>query len=316
VQLAAIQRPIAWFGRWVLRSEEIRTLRASLPARDQRRQRAFGQASLLVEVARRVAEPVERLPSGSRPAVMVGLYRDAISWALLSARPEDGAGEPDLERLLDELPRERLVEIAGDAAALESVKATLRASRSLGAAMDATKEDVARLRGFAEGLVVSLDQPRRRIQKLRLLRWGTLAAIAAALVLAVYGIYRLGIGPNLLANKPFRTSSSWTGCSTDSECGALLFHTDPEMNPWVEFDFGKPTTFRRIEISNRVDCCSERTVPLVVEISSDRTRWTEVARRDTDFSDWTIKTPPKTARYLKLRVTRHTVFHLKSVAVR
>jgi len=44
--------------------------------------------------------------------------------------------------------------------------------------------------------------------------------------------------------------------------------------------------------------------------------WRELARRDTDFSSWTVKFPPRTARYLRLRVARHTTFHLKDVALR
>jgi hypothetical protein len=101
----------------------------------------------------------------------------------------------------------------------------------------------------------------------------------------------------------------------DSECTSLLFHTDPENNPWVEFDMGKPTTFHRIDVKNRTDCCSDRAVPLIVEISTDHTTWTEIGRKDVEWTSWTINVPPKTARYIKLHVPKNVAFHLKKVAV-
>jgi hypothetical protein len=316
MQLTPILRPVTWFGRWLLGADQIRAVRAAIPDRGESGQRAYRQAELLVEVGRRVAEPAERLPPGSPAAVEVGLYRDAVYWALVSERRNGDAPASDLAALLGQFPRERLVEIAGDGAALESVERTFTAPRLNGAQLEVTSEEAGQARAFAEKLLLDLDQPRRKLQKLQALRWAKIGALLAAILLVIYGFYALVRGPNLLADKPFRTSSTWAGCATDPECTSLLFHTDPENNPWVEFDMGKPTKFHQIEVHNRTDCCMERAVPLIVEMSNDHERWVEIGRRDTEFSSWTIKFPPKTARYLKLRVPKAVAFHLKSVAVR
>src|SRR5205814_10278180 len=136
------------------------------------------------------------------------------------------------------------------------------------------------------------------------------------LLLALLGIRRLALGPNLLADRPFRLSSSWSGCANDPECPGLLFHADAEDNPWVEFDLGARKSFHKLEVTNRTDCCSERTVPLVAEISDDRATWTEIGRRGAEFTTWVLRFSPKKARYLRLRVARHSTFHLKDVALR
>jgi hypothetical protein len=126
----------------------------------------------------------------------------------------------------------------------------------------------------------------------------------------------VALGPDLAKGKPFRTSSSWAGCPGDEGCMMQLFHTDPENQPWVEFDLGKEMKVRRIEVRNRNDCCADRSVPLVAEVSNDRVTWTEVAKREKDFATWTAKFPRTKARYVRLRVPRHTVFHLKEVVIR
>ena len=54
---------------------------------------------------------------------------------------------------------------------------------------------------------------------------------------------RLTTGQNLAEGKPFRTSSTWSGwaaCQADGSCSDVIFHTDEQMNPWVEYDLGAP----------------------------------------------------------------------------
>jgi hypothetical protein len=99
-------------------------------------------------------------------------------------------------------------------------------------------------------------------------------------------------------------------------CSGILFHTNDEANPWAELDLGAPKKFHRIEVTNRDDCCAERAVPLIVETSTDGSHWAEVGRRDKEFSTWTLTFPAQKARYIKFRVPRTTVLHLKQVAVR
>jgi hypothetical protein len=300
---------------WVLRSRALRAARAEVIPRGDRRDHAIRQARLLLEVARRVAEPVERLPQGSRTAVRLGLIRDAVYWVLVGTRSGAGDQPTNLEAAWADADPERLRRVARDDIAFESLKRTL-VEQPRPEPLDVAEEDVAAARAFAEGLLGELDGPRRRLDRTLFQRWWRLSLLALVLVLAGLGVRKLALGGNLLAGKPMRVSSSWVGCTQDAGCQSVLFHTEPESNPWVEFDMGAPKTFKRLEVTNRSDCCSERAIPLIAEISTDRTSWKEIGRKDTEFSTWTLKFPPKTARYLKLRIPRHSTFHLKDVALR
>jgi hypothetical protein len=307
------RQALARISEWMLRPTALREARAVLAAGDAGAA-AIRQAKLLAEVARRVADPVEPLPAGSRAAVLLALYREAVTWALVAGLP-DGAGARDLAALWAEHPPEKLLAAGKDAATVEAARAALVDMPSP-VPLEATDEQAKRARIVAEGLVWELDAPRRRVDRVLGQRWIRLILTSAVVVAAFLGVRKLALGPNLAANKPFRTSSSWSGCAADPPCRGLLFHTDSQTNPWVEFDLGAPKAIHRIEVTNRGDCCGERTIPLVAELSSDGVRWTEVARRETEFSTWTAKFPRQAARYVRLRVPRDTVLHLEDVAIR
>jgi hypothetical protein len=70
-----------------------------------------------------------------------------------------------------------------------------------------------------------------------------------------------------------------------------------------------------VDIINRRDCCEERTIPLIVEVSDNRAQWREVARRKETFTQWTAELPKTSARYVRLRVGKRTIFHLEGVSV-
>ena len=74
----------------MLRRHALREARTAVIPRGARRDRAVCQARLLLEVARRVAEPVEGFPPGARPPVRLALYRQAAYWALVASRPDEG----------------------------------------------------------------------------------------------------------------------------------------------------------------------------------------------------------------------------------
>jgi hypothetical protein len=286
-----------------LREETARTLLAP----DKRT--ALDQATLLVEVARRTAKPVEPLPAGARPAALLALYRDAVYWALLARRSEVDNPPPDLRAAWEEHPPEGVV----DARAFEAARRALLETPPL--VLGVTREDAADVAALAEALVSELNAPRGRVERIRGQRWARILASLCAVVLLAYGVRVIALGPDLAEGKPFRTSSIWAGCPADPNCVPLAFCTDSQTDPWATLDLGKPTTFHRIEVSNRTDCCGERAVPLIVEASTDDVHYREVARRSEEFSSWTIKAR-LTARYLRFKVPRTTVFHLKKVAVR
>jgi hypothetical protein len=56
-------------------------------------------------------------------------------------------------------------------------------------------------------------------------------------------------------------------------------------------------------------------VPLVVEVSNDRKKYREVARRTEVFDTWTPKFAPQRMRYVRLRVARRSMLHLDRVEV-
>ena len=302
------------FNEGLLHGRAVRNARLALAQRTPAQQLALRQALLLLETGRRVAEPVAELPGGSRPAVLISLYRDAAYWALMAGWTGEGAPPSELGALWSETPPETMAK-AADEITRAAVRATL-VDPAGPVPLSVTDQDAMRARAFVEALVKDQEAPRARLDRALAQRWARFAGVLAVLLALGLGIRQLSLGPNLAAGKPFRTSSSWAGCASDPPCPALMFHTDDQDNPWVEIDLGSAKTIRRIEINNRTDCCSERAIPAVVEVSVDRTKWTQVGRREDEFRSWAIKFQPRSARYVKVSVPRRSTFHLKSVAVR
>jgi len=299
---------------WTFRSTELEAARAQIPISKGARGRAARQASLLVEVARRVAEPVDVLPAGSRPPVIMQLCREAVYWALVALGPEPEAPSRDLMALWAERRPETL--LSGiEPESVEAVRLSLiDASPD---SLDATDDDAKKARAFAEALVAVLDAPRRRVRRLLARRWAAISGLA--LLLVVLGLVvraRFIVGPNLAAGRPLKTSSRWAGCPSDPNCVPLMFCTDNDPGPWVEFDLDRPRRVHRVDVTNRPDCCTDRAVPLVVETSVDHAIWQEVARRDADFTTWTADFARTTARYVRLRVPRPSLLHLQDVEIR
>jgi len=302
--------------QWMFRSAAIGDLRERVAARGARRTAALRQAQFELEVARRVAQPVDALPPGAADPVLLTLYRDAVHWALVAALPEESAlAEVSLDKLWGSYVPDRFPSAPSDPDALEKVRALLVEAPTV-MPLETPAGSVALARQFAEGLVRDLEAPKREIDRFLAQRWSRVVIVGAVMVALGMGVRTLALGPNLAEGKPVRTSSSWSGCVGDPMCSGILFHTNDENNPWAEIDLGAPKSIHRIEVTNRDDCCAERAIPLIVETSLDGRTWSEVGRRDKDFSTWTIKLSPRSARYVKLRVPRQTVFHLKQVAVR
>jgi hypothetical protein len=306
---------LATAQEWTFRTAALREARTRVVGLGERRERALAQARLLLEVAQRVKHPVERLPKGTRPGVLLGLYRDAIYWALAAHHAGDLDPSTDLPALWAKVGDEELARAAGGSATLEAARRAIF-DLSPARSFEVSADDAARAGTLATALVDRIDAPRKRADRLVAQRWRRVLLIVAVLVAVTAGVRRLQVGPDLAAGITPRVSSSWSGCASDPPCTALLFHTDPEANPWVEFDLGAKKTVRKIEVTNRDDCCGERAIPLVAEVSTDRLTWTQVGRRDLEFSKWTASFKPVSVRYVRLRVARQSTFHLKEVAIR
>lgn len=82
--------------------------------------------------------------------------------------------------------------------------------------------------------------------------------------------------------------------------------TRRERGPWVWLDLRSATRLDTVVVTGRSDCCwGYADLPLVLEVSDDDERFTEVARRLVPFSDrdpWRIDLRGARGRYLRLRV--------------
>jgi hypothetical protein len=170
--------------------------------------------------------------------------------------------------------------------------------------------------------VLELDHAEARALERRVqVSWG-LGVVLCLLVGAVIAHFttRASQPVDLAAGKPFTLSSKWADCHSEkNECGGVpmrvAFHTVEGPSPWYRVDLGAPTTFSAATIINRQDMLMMRAVPLVLEVSDDGTNFKEVARRTEPFSTWVISFPPRTARYVRVRVDRVSTLHLEAVRV-
>jgi len=303
-------------GEWFLRTQVLRAARAHLPRPDEPAGHAFEQVRLMREIARQVAEPLEEFPAGRRPAVLLTLYRDIVYWALVAEHRGDPSIAPDLAALWQQTPGDRLLRAAGGADELEALRVLLLDTGPI-AALDATDDQVARVRAFADNLYGEVEAPVRRVGRILIQRWLRLAAAVVAVLTIALAIRAIVRGPDLAKRKPFKVSSLLPECvKGDEGCSDVMFHTREEISRWVEFDLGGTKKIHRIDVKNRSQCCEERAIPLVAEVSADRAHWKEVGRQTTEFSTWTLKLPPTPAAYVRLRVPRVTYLHLVDVTIR
>jgi len=309
------RRIVGTAAEWTFRTAAVREARAAIGSLDERRAAALRQARLLLEVTSLVRFPAGRLPKGSRPAALVGLYREAIYWALAARRSRQGEPPPGLAALWAEQDEGELAVLAGGAPVLAAARRVLLETPAA-RALDVSAADAAHVAALAQGLMGDIDAARERTSKLVTQRWLRILLMVVVLGLLAAGVLRLVQGRNLAAGAKIRVSSMLASCPNDPICNVMLFHTETESNPWVELDLGAAKKIRRIEVTNRRDCCQDRQVPLVIETSTDRKQWSPLARRDTDFAIWSPEFAPRVARYVKLWVPKTTQFHLHDVVIR
>jgi F5/8 type C domain len=149
-------------------------------------------------------------------------------------------------------------------------------------------------------------------------RWRAFGLVALASAITACAAVFLFRAPDLLAGRPFRTSSATPEFNPKTHAYGgghlpIFFHTKEEPSPWVEFDLGKPTVLRRVVTVNRRDGAEDRAVPLVIEVSDDTKEWRAVAREAKRFTSWEARFDATTARYLRLRTDRKSLLHLQSV---
>ena len=181
-----------------------------------------------------------------------------------------------------------------------------------------------RLCGLAESLIKYNEEPYfqlRRAWRERIARLGAFVAVTTCLWLALT-MYRdwSDDRKDLSRGRPWRASSLFEqGCASPAqsceEQHGFFFHTREEENPWVEFDLGQSKSFSEVRVVNRTDCCRERALPLVVEVSNDDVQWKTVDVRKGGFVTWKTRFPTAQARWVRLRVAGKAMFHLRSVRI-
>ena len=149
--------------------------------------------------------------------------------------------------------------------------------------------------------------------------WGVrrVSALSFAALLMLAGLSGCG--------KPW-DKYSWTASSTfegfpksgilrQRQAYGLLFHTAEETNPSATVDLLKERSVTRVVIRNRLDCCQDRGLPMVVELATSPDKYVEVARRTTPFDTWEISVTPTQARYLRVRAEKKTTLHLTGIEI-
>jgi hypothetical protein len=307
---------------WLWRSAALRSARAQLDSSAQRRE-SLRRARLAAELADRTFESDDFLEAGSALPLVLTLYREAAFWAV-SARADGAAfasereafDSPHFSALGGRLPESELA-LARDALDKSFIATAAEP-------LEALRRDARACQRYVRARLDEETVRERAVSRLlwqRCLRSGGFVLLALLGVsFALLKIEQARRGPDLALGKPWRASSMGVECHPETnDCGgsttAIFFHTEDENEPWVEFDLGKVHEIGRVRVVNRDDCCKDRAVPLVIEVSEDQAKFRTVAQREDAFDSWDAQFDPTRARYVRLRVTRQTMLHLVSVNI-
>jgi hypothetical protein len=307
------------------RGGALREARAqAAPGTAKRRNLARARAAL--ELADRAFDPVDPLRAGSSLPLALSLYREAAYWALLSSGVS--ASAPDLQQAFAAADRELLLYAAGSEDELALARAALVEKSFVQTAEDderTLERDAKAAQAFVRALLYRAAAPEERVGELLVQRWFrtsmTALVLGAAVLVGVLEAARSLESPDLAAGKPWRASSKLADCHPKERMCAetrtsILFHTLEEKEPWFEIDLGSRKRFSVVEVVNREDCCPDRALPLVIEVSDDAKSWRQIAKRKEPFSTWRAEFKPVTARYVRCRIARQSILHLERVTVR
>jgi hypothetical protein len=319
---SAPRRALDWFWR----GNAFKQVARAASARSRTALELGQRARLLLELARRAEAPTEPLPlMAGAPAAE--LNRQAAYWAVRALADAGAGGASDGRALWSQLDSALLERVAGPAENAHEIVELVEAGSFIEPWQLAKEQQVLRARELGRVARVLLDElewPARARDALwlqRLLRLGLLGVLAAVvLVLVGWRMNSAEAARDIAPGKAWRTSSSiGIGCTSPvqqcSESADFFFHTREESSAWVEIDLGKPTRFSGVRVDNRRDCCFERAVPLLLEVSNKQEGFRQIAQRTTSFTSWLAEFPPVEARYVRLRAPSRTNLHLAQVKV-
>jgi hypothetical protein len=331
------RRTLEWFWRGAVLADKKRSLAelgVRAPLLGGRAQASANLALNSGEFARS-ADAAGGLGAASAPqetladATASELYRQSCYWSLcaIAAASDESVGTSYVEAIWDTLD-EKLLTSAASSARLEALRAGLRGGSFVYFAELPASEQAAisgELRKLAESLVLKVDERQRAVQRVLLERTWRLSLLTLfALVIAAGVSWERNTREarsDLARDAPWRTSSQYehNNCiSPAQECaegGSVFFHTNEEKDPWIEFDLGGEREVSAVQVDNRPDCCSERSIPLIVEVSENHKKWRSVAQRDAEFKTWRATFAPVKAHWVRLRTHKVTFLHLARVHI-
>lgn len=278
---------------WLWRAAAIRQAREDARPLDAIQRASAGRARTFAALAERHLAEQEPWTHDAddtpEAAVQVAsaLYRDAAAEARVAlgepspSEPTEPSGEPRRE--------------------LDALRSSVRSKL----------EEIARRSGDVEALLAQ-----------RFVRTGGALALLVLLAmtpkLAWYAVH-----PDLAPDAQWTSSSAAVGYQSSGRGFAppdfkipVFFHTMVEDSPFVSFDLARIVDVRAVTVVNRGDCCDERALPMVIEVSEDNASWRQVAQRTESFRRWEARFARTTARWVRLRSTQRTHMHLESVAIR
>lgn len=301
--------------------ERVRAARNEVQRRSQRQVQDLALALAARDLADSTLDAREPLPPGTTVPLAIGLYRDAIFWALSASIP--GEESPSPRDVLTAAESRALLEAATTPEARDVVEILLEETHASWARRPPPEQQkVVRTLGETTRLVIE-----RLTAPDRIARWGSSVRIGLTILGAMvfsFLLYQLSLvirGPDYALGKPWKASSSMFKCKPESKsCGGattgIFFHTNDQEKPWVEIDLGEPVTFSEVVVHNRSDCCQERASPLMLEAGNDAEHLVQIARREEPFDVWHARFKSQTSRYLRLTVPRRSILHLERIEVR
>jgi hypothetical protein len=257
-------------------------------------------------------------------AVGCELYRQAVYWALRAL-----TDAPSSDSVWAHLDDELLRPLAATVEERQVLRARLSAGNFVAFTELSADEQAFCCAAFHDlnaGLLARFAERHRGLLAIREQRaWrlgGLVACLLALLVCVMIVRARIARHGDLAFDADWRLSSSYGsgGCSSpDQECDGKtgwFFHTsESDSDPWIEFDLGGSKSVSTVVVENRDDCCAERAVPLMIEVSDDQQHWRSVAKRREQFTTWRASFPVVQTRWLRLRLGHHGPLHLKSVRI-
>lgn len=325
----------ASFGKrvfeWFWRGEALGAWRKSLPQPADRTLALAERARATADVAL-VALTVPESLGPVAEAIASELYRQSAYWSLCAqfgSVASERTPSQYSEGVWDRLDEQVLVPLVAD----PDARVMLRTRLSAGTFVDFSElsahemgASCAALRGLAAELLARVEERTRANHAIRAQRAWRVGALLLCLVSVIVGPVLLHSDwqdrHDLAAGAPWRTSSSYDGggcVSPEQQCAAAngwFFHTnEADKDSWIEFALAGESRISTVLVVNRQDCCAERAVPLVVEVSDDRKHWRSVAERRNEFSRWRASFPTAQARWLRLRLLRPGPLHLARVRI-